>query len=950
MKHIILTQKACVLIVISLFFFLGGMPVRAQENTTAEQKLNKKKYSVAFGPDISIKESTISASSVTSDEIDGINSPAWGNSLFGKIPGLLVQKSAGSLGNDSPGLMIRGRQTTNDNSMLYLVDGFETKWQNLSFAEIESVTVLKDAAATVLYGQNGANGVVLITTKRGSRSGKNRINVNARWGIQKPTYMPSLLGNGDYAEMYNQALLSDGKDISSGYFKSPDIVNYFKDGSQPYLYPNVDWYKEIVKKQSFVQEYQATLTGGNRTASYFIAMDYRDDQGLYANTDSKRSINSNLDLRRYGLRANVDMTLSKMFSAEVNLRGTMEDKMAPNVSDATIWKTMALFNPYPVRNEDGTWGGKEGYAANPVAQILQQGYTMVNERTVDAGVKLKADFSEYVKGLSAFGQIYFSNNYWSYYNKTRGFAYTELTPDLTNIQDGVIPYTSTVKGDTDTGFDISQPSGNQWNRNTVLAGMEYERTFNEHSIYASAMYRQYKYKAKGADQFYAQQAIIGRVRYDYAKKYFAEFGYAYNGTENFPKHHRFGFFPSLSAAWLVSNEDFLKENSTVNFLKFRASAGLVGNGLPGNAGRLLFYQYYGSGSSYLFGKDYTNGKQTFQQLTLANKDVTWEKAMKYNVGVDALLWKRLSLSLDYFYEYRSDIAVNPSNYLPAIIGANFFYVNAGKVKNHGFESDINYTDKFGDVGVTLGGRFSFSRSNIVDIKEAPQAFDYLYQKGHSIGQPFMLQAIGFYKDEADIATSPVSQYGTVKPGDIKYKDQNGDNLIDDNDRIAHGYSSVPEIYYGIDLGLTYKGFDFSVWTYGSAHRGVSMLDYNNCVPFLNGGTRPTQWVKDNYWTPERGDQAKFPRLTTEANPNNYRASTLWYRNGSFFRVKNIELGYTLPASLINKMKLKQLRIYANVNDPFAFASSKDIDLDPECRNMFGYPALRSIDFGLSLSF
>lgn len=950
MKNINFKRKASSAAWAVLLIAFSGTVVQAQEKTLAEKTLDDKKHATAFGPEQSVKESTMSASSVTADEMKGINSPSWATSLFGKLPGLLVQKKAGSQGADSPGFSIRGRHTTNDNSILVLLDGFETKWQNISFSEIESVTVLKDAAATVLYGQRAANGVVLITTKRGTETGKNTINFNARWGIQQPTHLPELLGNGDYAEMYNQALASDGKSPSTGYFKTPDIVNYFKDGSQPYLYPNVDWYKEVVKDQTFVQEYDITLTGGNKTAKYFIALDVRDDQGLYANTDSKKDINANLGLRRYGLRANVDVNISKMLSAQVNLRGTMEDKIAPNVGDGVIWKTMALFNPFPVKNEDGTWGGKEGYAANPAAQILQQGYTTVNERTVDASVKLKADLSEYVKGLSLFGQMHFSNNYWSHYNKTRGYAYTELTPDLNNIQDGVIPFTSKIKGNTDDAFDITQPSGKQWNRNTILVGGEYQNTFGEHSIYASAIYRQYKYQGAGNEQFMAQQALMGRVKYDYAKTYLAEFGYSYNGSENFPKHDRFGFFPTLSAAWVLTNESFLKDNAHLTFLKLRASAGLVGNGLQGNAGRLLFYQYYGGAAGYLLGKDYANSIGGYQQLKLANPNVTWEKAVTYNVGLDALLWKRLTVSLDYFHENRRDIAVDPNNYLPSVIGADFNFVNAGMTKNQGFEADARYTDQFGDLGISLGGRFSFSQSEIVDIKEAPQAYDYLYQKGNPLGQPYMLQAIGYFKDENDITSSPTQLYGAVKPGDIKYKDQNNDGFIDDNDRIPYGRSSMPDIYYGMDLTLTYKGFDFSVWTYGSARRGVSMLDNNNIVPFLNGGTRPTQWVKDNYWTPEKGDQAMFPRLTTEDNPNNYRGSTLWYRDGSFFRVKNIELGYTLPASLISKVKMKQMRVYANMNDPFVFSQSNELNLDPECRNIFSYPVLRSINFGLSVSF
>ena len=313
-------------------------------------------------------------------------------------------------------------------------------------------------------------------------------------------------------------------------------------------------------------------------------------------------------------------------------------------------------------------------------------------------------------------------------------AYTELTPDLDNIAaDGTIPYTSTVKGDTEAAFAISQRSGRQWNRFSVHAGAEYARTFGKHDVNALLLYRQYKYNGDGKELFQGQQAIVGRVRYNYDKRYLAEVSVAYNGAENFPEGNRFGVFPAVSVGWVMSEEGFLKQCKAVDFLKVRASVGLVGNSLAGTAGRFLYHQYYGSSGSYIFGPDnaYT-GVTGMGQLALANPDVTWEKAMKYNFGVDAMLAGRVSMSLEYFYEKRSDIAVDPAGYIPSLIGADLNYVNAGETSNQGFEASANYSDRFGEVGFNVGGRFSFSRSNVVDLKEVAQRWDYLYKKGHPI--------------------------------------------------------------------------------------------------------------------------------------------------------------------------------------------------------------------------
>jgi TonB-linked SusC/RagA family outer membrane protein len=911
-----------------------------------------KKQSVAFGPAQKRTEITSSVSSVSSSLLKSINTPNIGNTLFGRLAGLHVTQSGSAPGNnDAPGLSIRGRQTFQDNNVMVLVDGFETNWSNILVDEIETVTVLKDAAALAQYGMDGANGVVLITTKRGSGKGKTAINFSARMGVHSPTVMPKFLNNGNYAEMFNNALISDGKTIDNGLFKTQQIVDYYKQGNQPYLYPNTNWYTNVTNQEAYSQDYSLTFSGGGADAKYFVALGYADYDGIYKNSDKSRTINSNYNLKRYNIRANFDVNINRYISSEVNLRGTMMDKSFPNANEGTLWRSMALFIPYPIKTQSGAWGGTQGYAENPVATIEQRGYQTINDRTVDANVKMigKLDFA--VKGLQVFGQVNFHNFYYDTYNKTRGYAYDELIPRLDLLTAGnPIPYDVVSRGSTDKNFSITQGTGNQVNRTAALAGIEFNRTAGEHSIYASAIYMQEVLKADGSEAPFAKQLVMGRVTYNLKQKYFTEFGYSYAGSENFPKGSRFGFFPSLSAGWILSKEAFLKNSTAVNFLKLRGSAGLLGNDRSGNSGRFIFNQFYVGTGNYLLGNNLGISAPTFNQGTLANPDVTWEKAFRSNIGIEAVIAKRLSLAVDYFFEKRTDIFVNPSNYTSAILGISQYNANKGETQNTGVELELEWRDKVGAFEYYVGGNMTFAKNKILTIQEPRRPYDYLYAKGNAISQPFVLEAIGFFKDLSDIQNSPIQLFGNVQPGDIKYKDVNGDGFIDDNDRKPIGKTSYPQLFFGFNTGFSVKGFDLNIFVQGAGNRTVSLLDNNIIVPFLNGGVRPVQWVKNNYWTAQRGDAAKFPRLTTEANNNNYRPSTLWQRNGSFLRLRNVEFGYSFNEKQLQRLRMQSLRLFFAANNIVTWDKIKEIEVDPEIMNVFVHPPLKGFNFGINLGF
>jgi TonB-linked SusC/RagA family outer membrane protein len=925
-------------------------------DSIADKSLLTQMVPTAFGKTISKKQLLASISTVMGEKLRHFNTPTLSNTFYGQMAGLHVSQSAGTPGNnDNPGLFVRGRQTFQDNTVMVLVDGFETNYNTLMPDEIESVSVLKDAGALALYGMDAANGAILITTKRGAISPKTQIGFNTRFGFHQATVLPKLLGNGDYATMYNEAMLNDGKSITQGYFRSDSIVEYFNNGQQPYLYPDVQWYDEMLKPTAFSQDYSLTFSGGKRDARYFVALGYANYGGLYDNTDPERSLNSNYKYDRYNVRANFDVNITKFLSSAVNFRGTVVNKKFPNANEGTVWRNMALFNPYPVTTPEGKWGGTQGYSANPAALVLQQGYLSNNERTVDINVKLVGDMGDLVSGLRAFGQLNFSNFFFDSYNKTRGYAYDELIPrpDLIvpgQTPPGVIPYDKITRGNTDLNFAISQPAGTQFNRTNILAGFEYDHTFGASSFYASAMYFQEMYRAQGSEMPFAKQGVMGRVTYDYKKKYFGEFGYSYAGSESFAPGNRFGFFPSVSAGWVLTNEDFLAGNSTIDFLKLRASTGLLGNDRSGSSGRFIYEQFYVGSGTYILGNNLGINGPMFREGNLANPDVTWEKAYRTNFGVDAQLFRGLSISLDYFFENREDIFINPAGFIPGIVGANYNSQNRGQTKSHGGEIELMYQAKTGKVQWYINGNTSLAKNEIVDIAEPVREDEYLYAKGNPINQPFILEAIGFFNDENDINSSPRQLFGNVQPGDVKYKDQNGDGFIDDNDRIPMGKTALPELLYAFGGGLEFSGFDFSFFFQGAGGRSVSLLDNSNVVPFLNGGVKPTQWVKDNYWTPERRTNAVFPRLTTEPNDNNYRASSLWQRDGSFLRLRNIEIGYTMNANVLRKLKMNNLRFFANANNLFTIDKIDEMELDPEIMNQFVHPALKSFNFGFTLKF
>ena len=929
-KNIIYIRR---ILLVSLLFGMNcsfAMAHTLRVDTLLQNDINR----VAYG--IQPKWMTTGAvSSVKGNELKSFV-PNIANMLNGQIPGLVVQQWGCEPGADSPAMNARGVNTYGSGTGLFIViDGFqstEAYFQQLTPQEIESITLLKDASATAIYGSKGANGVLLITTKRGT-SDKIKINFSIQSGFQQPLRLPEFLGAYDYATLYNEALVNDGKSP----FYTPMDLEAYKTGNDPIFHPDVDWYGTILRKAAPITNYNFTASGSNEYFRYFVLLNVLDDRSLYRKAGNVSDFSKNGTYTRYNFRTIIDVKLSKRLQGAVTLGGTIEDKTNPGTSENTsgMFDLMSSIAPnaFPVYVSTGMYGGNSMYS-NPLGDLMQTGYTSYNGRSLQAIFQLKGDLGFITPGLSVNGAVGFNTYFKSYSKKSRQYA--RYSVDRDNADE--IIYTTYGQN---TSLAGDESSSSQWRDYSLQASLNYNRTFNGlHNIDAIYLGSYNDYVVTGTDLSYKNIAMGGRVTYSYDKRYIGEFSFGYNGTENFPKGHRFGFFPAGSLGWILSNEAFLKGNPILNYLKLRASYGIVGNDNIGGI-RYMFDQYY-DGYGYHLGNS-NNVQDGLVQGKLANPDVTWEKEKKFNVGFEATLVNKIDVSFDYFIQKRSNILSQPYRTVPDYLGISRPDINIGKVGNKGLETSIRYNG-IGKKDLTYFVETSlwYAKNKVVYNAEAIQENEYLYGTGRIVGQPFVLEAIGFFKDEDDILKSPTQTFTDVRPGDIKYKDQNKDGKIDSNDYYPIGYTSMPQITLGLHGGITFKGFDMDIFFQGAANRTV-YCGGKYYHAFQNDAKGSS--IALGRWTPETAETATYPRLSSENNLNNYQASSFWQKNGNFLKLRSLEIGYTLPFQLSRKINLEKVRIFANGTNLFSL-DHMDGFTDPE--TMSGYPALRTISFGLSI--
>ncbi len=911
-------------------------PVIGQETDSIKAKTGKLKLlDIAYGKQkpaaIGSAISTVNSETLSKSTVTNV-----GNALFGRLSGLIVNQRGGEPGNDYPSLMIRGNTTySNGSAPLIIVDGFQRSIDQLTVEEIESISVLKDAAATAMYGIKGANGVILVTTKRGLSSDE-KIGFTVNYGMQQPTRLPNFINSYDYANLYNEALTNDGR---PALYTAGDIQKY-KDGSNPSFYPDVNWFKEILRKSSPMMEANVTFRGGNSVVRHYVMVNYMINQGLLKNTDWNDGYSTDASFKRLNFRSNIDINVTKHLVASLDIGGRIEDRNSPGTAIGTIFTNIYAYAPnlFPVRNPNGTFGGNSAYQGNILGQVTSSGYAASNDRNFQSSFRLEQDLNIIIKGLKIGAVVAFDNWARASETYTRSFPVFQLSTDVNNNM------VYTKYGQV---TPLSRSAGNSHNfRTNFETYLDYTQKFGLHEVTAKLLYHQDKYVinwSSGNNTPYLLNGASGRLAYGYNNRYFTELVAGYNGTERFPRTHQFGFFPAAALSWVLSEEDFIKSHSWINYLKARASYGLVGNdNIGAGEDRYLYISYYTNTGSYPYGDSNTSLGGT-QESNYPNYDITWEKAYKTDLGVDGRFFNCLDVALGYFHEKRTDIVDTRTNELPSILGIAAGYVNNGIASRSGIEATLQLSKKIGDFGYSIGVNGVVTNSSIDQRIEPAYPNSYQYRVGQPVNQYYGLEAIGFLSQE-DISNpqTPIYTFQQVKPGDVKYKDQDKNGLIDSNDELPIGKSSNPTLYYGINFDIKYKVFSLNCLFQGLGGKDV----------FINGLSGPvgkkaqiSEYVM-NRWTPQTAGVAEFPRLTTLDNSNNYRSSSLWLRSGDYFRLRSIELAYNFPKKLLTSVHVSTCKLFLQGMNLLTLDKIKN--LDPE--NFTGYPALKSYNIGLRLQF
>lgn len=871
-------------------------------------------------------------STVKGSELLKSFTPNLANTLYGRLPGLTVIQNGNEPGEDSPDLYIRGLNTYGTGiSILVIVDGVEGSFEQLTQYEIESISVLKDASATALYGSKGANGVLLVTTKRGTK-GPLEINFSVQQGFTQGQRFPKFLGSYDYARLYNEALLNDGQPARY----TDEDLNAYQNGSDPFLKPDVDWYGEVLRKTAPVSNYNLNFKGGNEMLRYFVSLNTLTNNGLYKKTAGLSDNSIDQKNSRSNVRANIDINLTNRLSASLLLGGSFENKSAPAGNTTTsLFNLLASVPPnaFPLYNPDNSYGGSSLYT-NPRGDILENGFYTSNSRTLQSTFRLTEQLDMITKGLSTSALISFNGSFSGLSNKSRTYPRFSLSQDV----DGNIVYNKIGQA---TSLSASENASNQWRRTELQFLLNYDRTFGNHKINAMMMFDQRSYSVAGVGLPYKYNGFGGRFTYANHEKYIGELSLTYNGTENFPKGHRWGVFPAVSLGWIVSKEGFLKESSVLDYLKIRGSYGMVGNDDIGGTRFMFNAQPYISASAYYLGTS-NDLQNTIVEGTTVNPNVTWEKEQKLNLGFEATMFKRLDIEVDIFKNDRYDILAKPNRTVPNFFGMMLPDLNLGKNTNMGFETAVTYKNNpKNSFQYYVTAKAWYAKNKIVYNAEPIQAYDYQYKTGRAIGQPFLLEATGFFKDENDILTSPVQIFSTVRPGDLKYKDQNNDNIIDQNDFVSSGNTTIPRLTTGLDAGISFKGFDLTCFFQAVSDRSV-YLSGKYYQAFQNNGQISS--IALGRWTPETASTATYPRLSAVNNLNNFQSSSFWQRDGSFIKLRSTEFGYNLPEKFISKVHLNKARIFINGTNLFSF--DKMEYSDPE--TLSGYPAVRTISIGASI--
>lgn len=935
-----------------------SLPAAAQQDSTGIAFVDQV-IEVGANKDFTRAQSTAAVSVITNRDVNKRSAKNIGNSILGQGNGLVSLQGTGTYFEQNPTFYVRGLQSLGTSAPLVLVDGVERDLSIVSSDEVDHVSILKDAAAVALYGYKGANGAILITTKRGQYNSQNiRVTYDHLFNFQIDR--PKFVNGATFASAMNEALVNEG----SAARYSQEEISAFQSGQYPYQYPNVNWVDETFRKSGATNKLAVEFSGGGERFRYFTMVNLLSDKGFIKNFGETDGYSTQDKYVRGNLRTNLDIDLTPTTLLKVNMLGVLSEMSRPGgptsigststTAIADLWDMVYSVpsSAFPIKNENDEWGGSATYSGvnNPVAESAGAAYYKLHERALFADMTLNQDLKYWTPGLSLTARLGYDTYSTLYEDHSMTYVY------------GNYPATGVgSKGDywsSGTPGTMSKNYGTiDWARRLIFsAGFNYDRTFAEkHYVYGQLRY-DYEWQNTTGSTGYTIYRHTGSFlgHYGYDNRYIAELALVYAGSNRLAPGTKWNLSPTLSAAWVLSNENFLKDNTTVNFLKLRASAGLINaDYLPGDNVWTYWTQSFSQGSSatgsYPFGSGYdvVYANTTLGQIATVNP--SHEKAYKYNVGIDATLFGGLNAELDVYYQQRKDIWVSGAGAYTALIGFDAPYINDGKVDSKGFELSLDYNKQIGDLAFNIGGSFNYNKNEIKEQAEEPKAFDNLVETGNPLQSTYGLVAIGLFKDEADIAASPTQTFSTVRPGDIKYQDINNDGVIDANDKTKIGYSAyAPEIFYNIHAGAEYKGIGVNLMFQGVANYSANLSAKGMYWPLLNS-TSLSQQYYDGRWSPNNPDpSAAFPRLSTTSNANNYQTSTYWQRDRSFLKLRNVEVYYNLPKSLMQKTGfVNTAKVYVRGVDLLCFDHLDDAD--PESYGVTN-PLNKSIVAGVQLSF
>ncbi|MDC1106192.1 TonB-dependent receptor [Prolixibacteraceae bacterium] len=901
---------------------------------------------------------TGSVASIKSEELLKTKTANITNSMVGKVPGLLSVQRSGQPGADQSEISIRGKSTFGNNAALVIVDGIERDFNQIDPNMIESITVLKDAAAAAVYGVRASNGVILVTTKKG-KEGKASVTYTGSYGVQTPTKIPELMDAYTYASLINQAFVNEGQQPRY----NEEEIQKFKAGTES-GYQSTDWWNETFNKLSPITQHNLAVTGGSKKSNYYISVGMLDQKGMYDTSWFKR----------YNVRSNLETKIGDNLKVNLNLAARIEEKNNSGAgsvnadinntkntyrdgSEKIFHGVLRAWPTKPVYNAEGN-ASYSGTPTNPVMDATENGYDNQKRNVFQSSLSFEYKFKK-IQGLKAKALFSYDVN-------------------MTPRKKFVSPYNYYIYNKDDGTYDEKavgakttiQKWFSQNNSTTVQLSLNYNKTFGKHQVAGLLLleqvegnydtfnaYRENGFLTNTFDQIQGGSdtnknnngnakengriGYVGRFNYNYEGKYLFETSFRYDGSFNFPNGDKWGLFPSVSAGWRISEEDFIKDNfSFVDNLKLRASVGKFGND------RISQFQYidaYQSVTGAVIGPDYMKG---LGHPKVANPNVTWETAINYDYGLDLSLWRGgLSIEANYFYKHTNDILIKRGAEVPDTFGAQLPDENIAETENYGFELTLGHAGKIGNLKYDVSGNYTFARSKVIYWAEPTNVLPHQQQTGRPFDQFKGLKSLGLFQNEEEIknwANQGKKNKG-IKPGDIKYEDFNGDGKIDGNDEQFLGKSKVPEIIYGLNLSLAYKGFDMNVYFQGASNF-VTYLENQAAFSFMLEGNSPMALTDS--WSPENTN-ARYPRLLIGQNANNIKRSSFWIEDASYLRLKNLNIGYNF--NMKNNKTIKNLRVYASGTNLFTWDKLDVFDPETPTGRGASYPPMKVYSLGLDIT-